>query len=268
MPIRVLDQTVASQIAAGEVVERPASVVKELVENSLDAGATRIEVETRGGGVELIRVGDDGSGIGRDELGLAFDRYATSKLSDIDDLQSIATFGFRGEALPSITVVARVEVVTCAAGETSGETLTLDQGKVIDSRRGARSRGTTVAVSGLFRTVPARLKFLKSASTENSHIARVVSQYALAFPEVSFSLTIDGRKVVTTPGGGRLIDSVVAVYGADIAAKMLNALLARCQSKGLRTVRIMLNERDSQLQGFFQRMGFNRGNLIDYAKTL
>lgn len=221
MPIRVLDQTVASQIAAGEVVERPASVVKELVENSLDAGATRIEVETRGGGVELIRVGDDGSGIGRDELGLAFDRYATSKLSDIDDLQSIATFGFRGEALPSITVVARVEVVTCAAGETSGETLTLDQGKVIDSRRGARSRGTTVAVSGLFRTIPARLKFLKSTSTENSHIARVVSQYALAFPEVSFSLTIDGRKVVTTPGGGRLIDSVVAVYGADIAAKML-----------------------------------------------
>ncbi len=221
MPIRVLDETVASQIAAGEVVERPASVVKELVENSLDAGATRIEVETRGGGIELIRVGDDGSGIGRDELGLAFDRYATSKLSDIDDLQSIATFGFRGEALPSITVVARVEVVTCAAGETGGEALTLDQGQVIERHPGARSQGTTVTVRGLFRTVPARLKFLKSTSTENSHIARVVSQYALAFPEVSFSLTIDGRKVVTTPGGGRLIDGVVAVYGADIAARML-----------------------------------------------
>jgi len=221
MRIRVLEQTVASQIAAGEVVERPASVVKELVENSLDAGATRIEVETRGGGIELIRVGDDGSGIRRDELGVAFDRYATSKLSGIDDLESIATFGFRGEALPSIAAVARVEVVTCAVGETGGETLTFDQGKVVESRQGARSQGTTVTVRGLFRAVPARLKFLKSTSTENSHIARVVSQYALAFPEVSFSLTIDGRKVVTTAGGGRLIDSVVAVYDAEITAKML-----------------------------------------------
>ncbi len=221
MPIRVLDQTVASQIAAGEVVERPASVVKELVENSLDAGATRIEVETRGGGVELIRVGDDGSGIGRDELGLAFDRYATSKLSGIDDLQSIATLGFRGEALPSLAAVARVEIVTCAAGETAGEALTVGEGRVLESGRRARSQGTTVTVRGLFRTVPARLKFLKSTSTENSHIARIVSRYALAFPEVSFSLTIDGRQVVTTPGGGRLIDGVVAVYGAEIAAKML-----------------------------------------------
>ncbi len=221
MSIHLLDQTVASQIAAGEVVERPASVVKELVENSLDAGATRIEVETRGGGVDLIRVGDDGSGIGRGELGLAFDRFATSKLSDIKDLQSIASFGFRGEALPSIAAVGRVEVVTCAAGETGGETLTVDQGRVVESHQGARSQGTTVTVRGLFRAVPARLKFLKSTSTENSHIARVVSHYALSFPEVSFSLTVDGRKVVTTSGGGRLIDGVVAVYGAEIAGEML-----------------------------------------------
>ncbi|MEE8354177.1 MAG: DNA mismatch repair endonuclease MutL, partial [Dehalococcoidales bacterium] len=164
---------------------------------------------------------DDGSGIGRDELGLAFDRYATSKLSGIDDLQSIATLGFRGEALPSLAAVARVEIVTCATGETAGEALTVGEGRVLESGQRARSQGTTVTVRGLFRTVPARLKFLKSTSTENSHIARIVSRYALAFPEVSFSLTIDGRQVVTTPGGGRLIDGVVAVYGAEIAAKML-----------------------------------------------
>ncbi|MCJ7743613.1 MAG: DNA mismatch repair endonuclease MutL, partial [Dehalococcoidales bacterium] len=221
MPIKVLAPQVVARIAAGEVVERPASVVKELVENSLDAGATQIAVETRGGGVSLIRVTDNGTGIPAGELELAFQRYATSKVADIGDLESIATLGFRGEALPSIATVAEVDIVTCASGESVGAHLTLKEGAVVDRDHQARSPGTTVTVRQLFRQVPARLKFLKSPATENSHVAQVVSQYALAFPEVKFTLAINGRTLLRTPGSGRLIDSVIAVYGPEIARNML-----------------------------------------------
>ncbi len=221
MTIRVLEQVVASQIAAGEVVERPASVVKELVENSLDAGATQVTVEAGGSGVSLIRVTDNGGGIPRDELAVAFERYATSKVSSITDLTSITSFGFRGEALPSIAAVAEVDIVSCVAGETIGSLLRLKAGRVSEQGQQGRSPGTTVTVRNLFRDVPARLKFLKSAGTENGHIARVVSEYALAFPEVRFGLTVDGRPVLRTPGSGRLVDSAVEVYGADVAGGLL-----------------------------------------------
>ena len=221
MPIKVLDETVASQIAAGEVVERPASVVKELVENSLDAGASRISVEVKGGGVNLIRVTDDGSGIPPGELELAFSRYATSKVSSITDLTSIMSFGFRGEALPSIAAVAEVEVVTCAAGESVGESVSLSNGSIVNRGRQGHPRGTTVSVRNLFHAVPARLKFLKSVNTENGHIARVVSEYALACPEVRFSLTIDGRDVLNSPGSGQLLDAIIGVYGLEIARNLL-----------------------------------------------
>jgi DNA mismatch repair protein MutL len=221
MPIKVLAPQVVARIAAGEVVERPASVVKELVENSLDAGATQIAVETGGGGVSLIRVTDNGTGIPAGELELAFQRYATSKVADISDLESLATLGFRGEALPSIAAVAEVDIITCASGESVGTHLVLKEGVAVDRDHQARSIGTTVTVRQLFRQVPARLKFLKSPATENSHIAQVVSQYALAFPEVKFTLTIDGRTLLRTPGSGRLIDSVIAVYGPEIARNML-----------------------------------------------
>jgi DNA mismatch repair protein MutL len=220
MPIRALDPKVVARIAAGEVVERPASVVKELVENSLDAGSSQISVEVRGGGISLIRVTDNGAGIPSAEMGLAFDRYATSKVNSLDDLESIQSLGFRGEALPSIAAVAEVEMTSCAAGETGGY-LELKDGKITNQGSRGRSQGTMVTVSNLFRRVPARLKFLRSAATENSHIANVVSQYALAFPEVKFSLTIDGRAALRTPGSGRLIDSVAAVYGADVAGNMI-----------------------------------------------
>ncbi len=221
MPIRVLDPKVVSQIAAGEVVERPASVVKELVENSLDAGSSQISIEVRGGGVSLIRVTDNGTGIPSGEVELAFDRYATSKISSSADLQSISSLGFRGEALPSLVAVAQVDMVTCAAGEKVGTYLSLKDGMAVNKRSQGRSQGTTVTVRNLFGKVPARLKFLKSPATENSHMANVVSQYALAFPEVKFTLLIDGREALRTSGNGRLIDSIIDIYGVDIARNML-----------------------------------------------
>ena len=221
MSIKVLDPKIVSRIAAGEVVERPASVVKELVENSLDAGSSQISIEVRGGGVSLIRVMDNGVGIPAEEVELAFDRYATSKIEGIEDLESISSLGFRGEALPSIAAVAQVDIVTCAPGNSSGTYLSLKEGKAANRGSQGRSQGTTVTVRNLLRNVPARLKFLKSPTTENSHIANVVSQYALAFPEVKFALSIDGRVTLRTPGNGQLIDSVIEVYGLEIAQNML-----------------------------------------------
>ncbi len=221
MPIKVLDPEVVSRIAAGEVVERPASVVKELVENSLDASSSQISVEVRGGGVSLIRVTDNGCGIPSAELELVFQRYATSKIASLADLESISSLGFRGEALASIAAVAQVDIVTCAAGESVGSYLSMKEGVAVNRGRQAHPQGTTVTVRNLFRSVPARLKFLKSPATENSHIANVVSQYALAFPEVKFTLSTDGRTVLRTPGSGQLIDSVIEVYGLEIARSML-----------------------------------------------
>ena len=221
MPIRVLDPQIVSRIAAGEVVERPASVVKELVENSLDASASQISVEVRGGGISLIRVTDNGIGIPNGEVELAFDRYATSKIGSLDDLESISSLGFRGEALPSIAAVAQVAIITCVAGKSAGTYLSLKDGVIENKGSQGHPQGTTVTVRNLFRRVPARLKFLKSPTTENSHIANVVSQYALAFPEVKFTLFIDGKVALRTPGNGQLIDSMIEVYGVEIAQNML-----------------------------------------------
>ena len=221
MSIKVLDERTIARIAAGEVIERPASVVKELVENALDAEATQITVETRQGGVSFIRVSDNGTGIPSDEVELAFGRHATSKLSRIDDLESLDTLGFRGEALPSIAAVAEVEIVTALADIAGGDFVQLKNGTVTAHTGQAHPRGTTITVRNLFRNVPARLKFLKSTATENSHIAQVVSQYVLAFPEVKFTLLMDGRNVLQTPGTGKLLDSIIAVYGVDTAQKMV-----------------------------------------------
>ncbi|MBN1367298.1 MAG: DNA mismatch repair endonuclease MutL [Dehalococcoidales bacterium] len=221
MTIKVLDAVVVAQIAAGEVVERPASVVKELVENALDAGATQITVEIRGSGTGLIRVADNGSGIPAGEVELAFERHATSKVSTPDDLNSISTLGFRGEALASIAAVAEADLLTCAAGEAMGTHLSLKDGQLAAKNGQARSQGTTVTVRNLFRSVPARLKFLKSVPTENSHTANVVSRYALAFPEVAFSLFLEGKPTLRTPGSGQLIAGVIEVYGIEIAKEML-----------------------------------------------
>jgi len=221
MPIRVLAPEVISKIAAGEVVERPASVVKELIENSLDAGATQIAVEAQGGGVELIKVSDNGTGIPASELELAFHRYATSKIGDLGDLEKISSLGFRGEALPSIATVAEVEILTQTSSETVGSYMYLRKGEVVRRESRAKPQGTTVTVRRLFRYFPARLKFLKSANTENSHIAHLVSQYALAFPEVKFSLVLDKRQSLRTTGNGDLREVVSEIYGSELAQRML-----------------------------------------------
>ena len=221
MAIRVLGPDTVARIAAGEVVERPAAVVKELVENSLDAGSTQISVESRGGGVSLIQVADNGCGIPADELELAFQRHATSKLAAASDLESISTLGFRGEALPSIAAVSEVELVSCQSDEKTGNYVALSEGKLVGRGGRGRPTGTTVTVRNLFRNVPARLKFLRSTATENGHIANIVSQYALAYPEVKFSLTADDRVILTTNGSGSLLDSVLAIYGLDTARSMI-----------------------------------------------
>ena len=222
MPIKVLESEIVSKIAAGEVIERPASVVKELIENSLDARATQIALETQGGGVELIKVSDNGAGIPAPELELAFHRYATSKIGNLDDLEKISSLGFRGEALPSIAAVAEVEILTQTSSTPIGSYLHLRKGEVVRKESRARPQGTTITVRRLFRYFPARLKFLKSVNTENSHIAHLVSQYALAFPEVKFSLVLDKRHSLRTTGNGDLREVVSEIYGSEVAQRMLN----------------------------------------------
>jgi len=221
MPIRILACEVVSKIAAGEVVDRPASVVKELVENSLDAGATQISIETQDGGVRLIRVTDNGSGIPANEVERAFHRYATSKIETEADLENISTLGFRGEALPSIAAAADVEILTKSDADAAGTYLHLKSGDIVKRDKRTRPQGTSVTVHHLFRNVPARLKFLKSAATESGHIANLLTQYALAFPEVRFNLVLDGRLTLHTPGNGSLEDVVAEVYGLEIARQML-----------------------------------------------
>ena len=220
MSIKVLAPEVVSKIAAGEVIERPASVVKELIENSLDAGASQISVEVQGGGVDLIRVSDNGSGIPTSEIELAFRRYATSKISNLADLGNICSLGFRGEALPSIASVAEVEISTQTSSDNIGSYMYLRNGDIARMERRARSQGTTITVRRLFRYFPARLKFLRSANTESSHIAHLISQYALAFPEVRFSLFLNKHLSLQTTGNGDLRDVVSQIYGLEVAKEM------------------------------------------------
>ena len=221
MELHVRPPEVVSRIAAGEVVERPASVVKELIENALDAGARKIDVDCRGGGAELLCVADNGSGIAHAHVETAFLRHATSKIASLDDLVHVQTLGFRGEALSSIAAVADVELSTRTENEAAGTYLYLHGGAVGQSERRPRARGTTIAVRRLFRHFPARLKFLKSESTENGHSAQVVSQYALAFPSVAFSLLLEDRLALRTSGNGDLRDVITQLYGADMARAMI-----------------------------------------------
>ncbi len=208
--IRVLSDHLANQIAAGEVVERPASVAKELVENSIDAGAHRIEVDVEAGGRRLLRISDDGEGMTRDDAVLAFERHATSKLSTTDDLQSISTLGFRGEALASIASVARVELVTQMEG-----------GRMRDVQPGAHPRGTTITVRDLFFNIPARRKFLRSEATESFHLTSLVTHYALAHPEIAFVLTNNGREVLRAPVAANLRERAYQIFGAEFLESLL-----------------------------------------------
>jgi DNA mismatch repair protein MutL len=224
MPIRVLSEQVASQIAAGEVVERPASVVKELVENSIDASATDVRVETRGGGKEFIRVTDDGWGVPAAEVEVAFQRHSTSKLATADDLSHITTLGFRGEALASIASVSRVTFVTRSGDEPMGTLLRLEGGRAVTQQESGRPPGTAVTVEDLFFNVPARRKFLRTDRTERGHIDGWLTRYAMAYPELRFTLSHDERVVFQSPGNGKLRDVLVAVYGLEIGATLLEIL--------------------------------------------
>ncbi len=221
MPIRVLSDDVASKIAAGEVIERPGSVVKELVENSLDAGASQITVEVRGGGTGLIKVIDNGCGIPEEDIETAFARHATSKLSSEEDLERIATLGFRGEALPSIAAVSQVEVTSRTGESAAGIFLSMRDGKVFQKKKLGCPAGTVISVSRLFHNVPARLKFLRSASSEVENISNMVNQYALAFPEVRFLLLVEGRTALRSPGSGDLREAAGSVYSKAIAESLL-----------------------------------------------
>ncbi len=218
--VQVLAANVADQIAAGEVVERPASVVKELVENALDAGARAIRVELEDGGKTLIRVSDDGSGMDRDDAQLALQRHATSKIRTATDLIGVATFGFRGEALPAIASVSRFELETCGEGE-DGTRLRVTGGKLDAVEDSVRQRGTTITVRGLFYNTPARRKFLRATATETRAAVEAITVLALTRPDVVFSLTSDSRVLLDCPPAARLIDRAHALWGGELADTLL-----------------------------------------------
>jgi DNA mismatch repair protein MutL len=222
MSIQVLPDTLVARIAAGEVVERPSSAVKELIENAIDAGAKDIRIECADSGKRLIRVTDDGGGIRYDEIELAFTHHATSKLRDASDLDKIGTLGFRGEALASIASVAHVTCVSCHADETSGSLIRIDGGKLITKERIGRTPGTTITIEQLFSRVPARLKFLKSSATEKGHIDGIVMRYAMAYPHIRFTLTHEGRLHFQSLGNGNTRDVLVEVFGAEAAKQMVS----------------------------------------------
>lgn len=219
--INLLDVEISNKIAAGEVVERPASVVKELVENSIDAGATRIIVEIKNGGNTYIKVSDNGSGMEKDDATVAFLRHATSKIATADDLDAIYTLGFRGEALSSIGAVSMVDLYTKRAEDETGTHTMCEGGEIVSSEDAGIPNGTTFIVKNLFYNVPARMKFLKKDATEAGYITDIMTRFILAHPEISFTLISNHKTVLSSQGDGRLKNCIYAVYGKDYAAAML-----------------------------------------------
>ena len=219
--IKILSDNLANQIAAGEVVERPASVIKELLENSIDAGASRVQIEIELGGRRLMRVADDGEGMTRDGAILAFERHATSKIKTLEDLGAIQTLGFRGEALASIASVAKVELLTKTETEIAATRVQIEGGKLIDVKDAARPVGTTISVRDLFFNTPARRKFMRSEATENYHLTNIVTHYALAHPEIALTLTNNGREILRLAPAGDLRERAYQIFGADLIESLL-----------------------------------------------
>ncbi len=243
--IKVLDELTISKIAAGEVIERPSSIVKELVENSLDAGATQLVVETYEAGKLLIRVTDNGSGMSMEDLLIAFDRHTTSKLETVDDLQNINTLGFRGEALSSIAAVSRVEVMTRAGFNNSGLQAVVENGVVSDIVSAGTPVGTTMIVRNLFKDVPVRLKFLKSNSSEDGSIGDILLKLAIGNPSVSFKYIRDNKIVFTTAGKGDVLNNIFQLLGKEVAT-------------GLIPIEIMAE--DLKVHGYISNNNLYRGN--------
>jgi len=248
MTIRILPETIASQIAAGEVVDRPASVVKELLENAIDAGATQIEIEVQQAGRRLIRVTDDGCGIPTDELPLAVSRHATSKLSTAEDLFRIRTLGFRGEALASIGSVSRLTLITTTHENPVGAKLIVEGGEAAQAVSMAAAAGTRVSVEDLFYNLPARLKFLKSDTTENRHITGLVTRYALAYPHIRWSVSQDGKPIFQTTGSGERFEILQALFGPTEAGKLMP---------------INFEERHLKVEGYISSLSLTRSNRKD-----
>jgi len=219
--IKILPDNLANQIAAGEVVERPASVVKELLENALDAGAKRLQIDIELGGRRLMRVSDDGEGMVRDDAILAFERHATSKIKSLEDLAKIQTLGFRGEALASIASVAKVELVTKTADTEAATRVVIEGGRLVDVKDAARNTGTTISVRDLFFNTPARRKFMRSEATENYHLTNIVTHYALANPEIALTLTNNGREVLRVSPAVDLRERAYQIFGAQMIESLL-----------------------------------------------
>ncbi len=224
MSIRTLDNITINKIAAGEVIENAASVVKELVENSIDAGAHNISIAVNGGGFDYIKITDDGDGIEKDEIEIAFKEHATSKLTRIEDLEDISSFGFRGEALPSIASVSDVELITKSKtnDESFGYRYRIEERKTFDLETIASNYGTTILVKNLFKNVPVRKKFLKDSAKENSYIVDLVMKFALSNPEISFNLTIDGRQKFVSKGNGDIKSILYTIYGKEVYDNLID----------------------------------------------
>lgn len=219
--IKILSDNLANQIAAGEVVERPASVIKELVENSIDAGARRIQIDIELGGRRLMRVSDDGEGMFRDDAILAFERHATSKIKTLEDLGAISTLGFRGEALASIASVAKVELITKTENDLAATRVSIEGGKLIDVKDAARNTGTTLSVRDLFFNTPARRKFMRSEATENYHLTAIIQHYALAHPEIAFTLINNGREILRVSPAKDLRERAYQIFGGSLIESLL-----------------------------------------------
>ena len=261
--IRILPEAVANKIAAGEVVERPASVVKELLENALDAGAKTIRIETEVGGKRMIRVIDDGHGMIHDDALLAFERHATSKLKSADDLLSISTLGFRGEALPTIAAVSRLLLETRDESEAEGTRLEFAGGKLINVKPAGLPAGTTISVADLFYCVPARKKFLKSDSTELGHIASLVTHYALANPDKQFILTTPTQEIINCPPAEKLADRIYQLFGRQAMEELVEIPPTSAAFRaGITEPELEANEESATLtvRGFTSRPDVQRPN--------
>lgn len=220
--IHLLDELTINKIAAGEVIERPASVIKEMVENSIDAGANNITIEIKNGGISFIRITDNGKGIAQDDLEMAFERHATSKIRSAEDLDTVASMGFRGEALASIAAIANVELISKTEEQQSGYKVVVESGKVLNKEETGCQTGTTITVKNLFFNTPVRYKFLKKDYTETGYIEDVVTRIALVNPQISFKLINTGKTILQTSGNGNIKDAIYSIYGRDVAEGILN----------------------------------------------
>ena len=219
--IVLLDELTINQIAAGEVIERPASVIKEMVENSIDAGATNISIEIKNGGISYIRIVDNGKGIKADDMELAFERHATSKIRSAEDLNMVTSMGFRGEALASIVAIANVEMVSKTAEDSIGNRIIVEGGRILEKEETGCSNGTTITVQNLFYNTPVRYKFLKKDYTESGYIEDAIARLALVNPNISFRLINSGKTIIQTTGNGSIQDVIYSINGRDIATGIL-----------------------------------------------